>query len=111
LKGTGKGGILSVSNTDLNFGFVKNGSFSLKEVVITNAGNENITINSINTTNLNPGSQTVFHINGIPASPVSLNPGDSLTLQIKFSPANSTTYTGSFTIESTVGNKTTHLKR
>ncbi len=110
LKGTGKGGILSVSNTDLNFGFVKTGSFSLKEVVITNAGNETITINSINTTNLNPGSQTVFYINGTPTSPVSLNPGDSLTLQVKFSPENPVTYSGSFTVESTVGNKTIYVK-
>jgi len=104
LTGTGTGGVLSISNSNIDFGYVKVGSYTLIDIVLSNTGNKALTINNINTGSL--GSAFGIDL----TTPVTLNPGDSVSFKVKFSPTTTGFYTGNFIVESTAGNKTVYVK-
>lgn len=93
LSGTGTSRQLSVSVSTLAFGNVALGSNSIKTVTLTSSGTAAVTVNSAGL------SGTGFTL-AAATFPATLNPGQSLTLQVTFSPTVAGSATGSLTISS-----------
>lgn len=97
LSGTGTALQLSASPTSLSFGNVTVGTSSILPVVITNTGNQSVTI-----------SQVILAGAGFSASgltfPATLTPGQNVTLSITFAPSSAGAVTGSISVISNATN-------
>lgn len=96
LSGTGTAATspqLSVSAASLNFGNVTVGSSSTQPLTLSSTGTAPVTINSASVTG------TGFSISGA-TFPLTLKPQQTVTLQVKFQPANTGTITGQLTVSS-----------
>lgn len=85
--------VLSVSPTNLGFGTVTIGSPVTKTVTLTSTGTSSVTVNSATI------SGAGFSVSGS-SYPVTLNPKQTLTLQVKFNPTVAGTASGQLTIKS-----------
>lgn len=84
---------LSVSTTDLTFGDVNLNTPATQSVTLTSSGTSPLTINSAALTG------TGFSMSGA-AFPVTLNPGQSVSVQVQFDPTTSGAATGEITVVS-----------
>lgn len=82
---------LLLSVTSLDFGAVADGSSSTKSLTLTSNGTAALTINSASI------SGSGFSVAG-GSFPATLNPGNTVTLQIQFSPTSAASYTGSLNL-------------
>jgi len=93
--------VASFSTTSMNFGTVNLGSASTQSVTVTNTGTDPLMIESINQgankTALNGIYYQPFSETG-PIPPNTLNPGQSATYKITFSPSTVGATTGPFTL-------------
>ncbi len=98
LSGTGVASsvTLSANPTSLSFGSVNAGSSSTKSVTLTNSGNSNVTISQITVSakDLTESGVTL---------PVTLTPGQTQTMNVKFSPTAVETVSGNITVTTTQG--------
>ena len=85
---------LSLNSTSISFGSVNLNSPSTQPVVLTSTGTAAVTVNSVTV------SGTGFTITGA-TFPATLNPGQSLTLNVEFDPTTSGAATGQLSISST----------
>jgi hypothetical protein len=93
LSATGTAPQLGVSASSLSFGTVNLNSTSMKTLTLTSTGTAAVTINSATL------SGTGFTMSGI-TFPATLNPGQSLTMQVSFSPTVTGTASGTLSISS-----------
>jgi len=93
------GGSLSASNSTLNFGNVQVGSTKAMSLVLTNAGTPSTPVQILNVTVSGNG----FHASGV-TPPLTLNGGQSLTLNISFDPSAAGEASGSISVASTATN-------
>lgn len=96
LTGTGSAaptGQLSASPTSLSFGSVAIGNNPTQQVAVTNTGNAAVQISKITP------SGAGFAVSGLTA-PATLNPSDTATLSVSFTPAATGSVTGSIVITS-----------
>ena len=93
LTGTGMAGQLSVSATALDFGSVSLNTTLSKTLTLTSSGNAAVTVNPVTLTG------AAFAVSGA-TFPATLNPGQSLSLQVSFDPIATGTASGTITISS-----------
>lgn len=96
LSGTGEEATtpqLTTSAASLNFGNVTVGSSSTQPLTLTSTGTAAVTVNSASV------SGTGFTVSGA-TFPLNLNPGQTVTLQVKFDPTNTGAVTGKLAIAS-----------
>jgi hypothetical protein len=95
LSGTGVAAteLLTFSTNSIAFGNVNDGSSATLGVTITNTGNSNVTISGITV------SGTGYSLSGA-STPVTLNPTQSTTFSVIFSPTTAGSLTGSVTVTS-----------
>ena len=96
LSGTGEAvltPILTVSSSSLGFGTILDDSTAILPVTLTSTGTEAVTINSVTI------SGTDFTFAGA-AFPVTLNPQQTVTLEVTFAPTQGVVETGTLTISS-----------
>ena len=100
-------GTLSLSQTQLDYSTYPIGTTSPSQLVqLNNPGNTPITLNSYST---GTSDFAVTNYN-CPAVPFTLNPGGNCYVQVTFTPTSaSNPRTGTLTVTSTAGNKTTSL--
>ena len=91
---TTSGRALTVSPTSVNFSSVTIGWPGTRSVTLTSTGTSAVTVNSATI------SGTGFSVSGS-SFPVTLNPKQTVTLQVKFNPTVAGTATGQLTIKST----------
>jgi len=91
LSGSGTAPNVLVAPSSVDFGSVTVGSVSLREIVISNSGNADLTVSSITVTP--PFKAEV-------STPFSLQPGEKATLIVEFQPDKTGTFTGQLTIQS-----------
>lgn len=82
---------LALSSTSLDFGIVSVGSSGTQSLTVTSNGTSGLTINSATI------SGAGFSVSGA-SFPLSLTPGNSVTLQVQFSPASAGSYTGTLSL-------------
>lgn len=85
---------------DLDFGTVARGTSTTGDVTVQNVGTSALTVNGVS---MAAGSDAAFSVVPTPGTPATIQPSDSVTYQVKFSPpANSTsaTRTGTVVIQS-----------
>ena len=101
LSGTGTAGtvILSANPTSVAFGNVNAGVTSSKSVTLTNNGTGNVTISQITV------SAKDVTTSGV-ATPVTLTPGQTQTLNIAFNPTAQETVTGNISVTNSQGTNT-----
>jgi Abnormal spindle-like microcephaly-assoc'd, ASPM-SPD-2-Hydin/Protein of unknown function (DUF1573) len=87
---------LSASPTSVSFGSVNAGSSSTSSVKLTNSGNSNLTISQVTV------SAKDVTDSGL-TLPVTLTPGQSQTMSVKFSPTAAETVNGNITVTSSQG--------
>jgi hypothetical protein len=90
---------LVVSPGSLSFGNVNAGASASQNVTITNMGNSNATISQVSVSGLG------FAASGV-ATPLTLAPSQSATLNVQFSPKTPVAFSGSVAIVSTSGTAT-----
>lgn len=96
LNGTGTAATspqLSSSAAGLTFGRITDGSSSTQPLTLTSTGTSAVKINAVNVTGAD------FSVSGA-SFPLTLNPHQSVTLNVKFAPTASGTTTGALTIDS-----------
>jgi hypothetical protein len=86
-------GDLGISTTNVAFGGVPVGSSSTQTVILTNTGNNNVTLYQVNVSGVN------FSTSGI-TTPLTLSAGQSTALTIVFAPVSAGSVTGSITVVS-----------
>jgi hypothetical protein len=86
-------GQLTASSTSLSFGSVATGATSSQQVAITNTGNAAVQISKITP------SGTGFSVTGLTA-PATLNPSETVTLNVNFAPTATGSVSGSIAIVS-----------
>jgi len=98
LSGTGVASTvtLTANPTSLSFGSVNSGSSSTKSVTLTNNGNANLTISQI-TVNAKDTTQSGVSL------PVTLTPGQTQAMNVKFSPTAAETVSGNITVTNSQG--------
>ncbi len=84
---------LTVSATSLAFGSVTENTRQTKTVTLTSSGTAAVTVNAITV------AGSVFSLSNA-SFPITLNPGQSLPVQITFDPPGTSNYTGTITITS-----------
>ena len=92
--------LLAVNPTSIAFGNVTVASPASQTLTITSNGNSALTVNSASI------SGTGFSFTGA-SFPVTLNPGQSIALQVTFNPASATSYTGTLTVTSNASSNST----
>lgn len=90
-------GKLSLNQTSFNFGTVNISSSSTQTFSVTNSGNANVTISNVSV------SGAGFNASGVPTGTV-ITPGQSITLNVSFAPASTSTVTGGVTLTSNASN-------
>lgn len=91
--------ILTVSANELDFGTVLINHVATQILTLTSAGTEAVTVDSATMSGYG------FTMDGV-TLPITLNPGQSATMQVHFDPTLATSYSGSMTIASTGGTST-----
>jgi hypothetical protein len=86
-------GDLGISTTNVAFGGVPVGSSSTQTVILTNTGNNNVTLYQVNVSGVS------FSTSGI-TTPLTLSAGQSTALTIVFAPVSAGSVTGSITVVS-----------
>ncbi|HUN86508.1 MAG TPA: choice-of-anchor D domain-containing protein [Terracidiphilus sp.] len=86
--------ILSINATTISFGSVVIDSPATQSITLTSTGTSAVTVNSAST------GGTGFSISGV-NFPITLNPGQTATLNVQFDPTSSGTASGNLTISST----------
>jgi hypothetical protein len=89
--------ILNSSATALSFGNVNLSSSTTKNVTLTNAGTSSVTISSVSVNGAG------FTANGVPTGLI-LNPGQTATLAVTFSPSSAVSLTGNASVASNATN-------
>ena len=89
--------VLNSSSTALSFGSVNVSSSSTKNVTLTNAGNSSITVSSVTVNGAG------FTASGVPTGLI-LNPGQTATLAVTFSPSSAVSVTGGASVASNASN-------
>jgi hypothetical protein len=99
LSGTGMAAtaLLTTNASSLNFGNVGVGKSSTLSVVLTNAGNSNVTVSKVTV------SGAPYSTSGVSAGLI-LSPGQSATLDAIFSPTTAGSFSGSVTVASSATN-------
>ena len=99
LSGTGVASTLqlSASSTSLGFGSVNTGSSATLNVSVSNTGNSSVTISQITE------SGAGFTLTS-PTVPLTLSPGQSTSLSVKFAPSATGTFAGTVTVTSNATN-------
>jgi len=99
LSGTGMAAtaLLTSSAPNLNFGNVALGKSSALSVILTNAGNSNVTVSKVSVSNAR------YSVSGVSAGLI-LSPGQSATLDATFSPVASGSLPGTVTVTSNATN-------
>jgi hypothetical protein len=87
------GAAMSVNATSISFGSAVLNSPVAQSVTVTSTGTASLTVNSAAVTG------TGFSVSGA-TFPATLNPGQSLTLQLQFDPKTAGTYSGQLTVAS-----------
>ena len=77
------GGPAAAVTGDLDFGTVARGTSATRDVTVTNVGTEPLTITGVA---MKAGSNAAFSVLPNPGTPVTIQPSDSITYQVKFSP-------------------------
>jgi hypothetical protein len=95
--GTAASATLTTSASSLSFGNVTVGGSSVLGVTLTNAGNSNVTVSAVNV------SGATFTMSGVSAGMI-LAPGQSATLDARFSPLAAGNLAGSVTVVSNATN-------
>jgi Abnormal spindle-like microcephaly-assoc'd, ASPM-SPD-2-Hydin len=95
--GTAATAVLTTSASSLSFGNVALGKNSVLSVILTNAGNSNITVSKIS------ASGAPYSTSGVSAGLI-LTPGQSATLDAMFAPTAAGSMTGSMTVASNATN-------
>jgi hypothetical protein len=90
---------LAASPASVNFGGVAAGSSGGSSVTLTNSGNSNLTISQVKV-NAKDVTQTGVSV------PMTLTPGQSQTMNVKFSPAAAETVSGNITVTDSQGSST-----
>src|SRR4029453_7828525 len=83
--------------TTLSFGNVQTGTTGTVQQTISNSGTSAVTISSI------AAAGTGFSVNGV-TTPVTLDPGENVKFNARFSPTSNGSQTGSFTVTSDASN-------
>ncbi len=91
ITGKGKGPKICVSPQQVDFGAVLVGSTATDNLLVINCGTDNLVVNSYDFSN---GSSPPFGFATIPQSPVTLTPGDSVTVELSFAPQDYIEYEG-----------------
>jgi hypothetical protein len=89
--------LLNSSTTSLNFGNVNVGSSSVQNLTLTNSGNSNVTISSVN------ASGTGYSASGVNAN-TTLTPGQTATVNVTFAPTDGGSVSGSVSVASNASN-------
>jgi hypothetical protein len=89
--------LLNANKTTLAFGNVNIGSNSILGVILTNAGNSNVTVSNVSI------SGAGYTANGVSMGQI-LTPGQTATLNVTFTPATAVTVPGSVTVTSNATN-------
>lgn len=99
ISGTGvaAAALLNASAASLSFGNVSAGASSTQSVILTNAGNSNVTISGVSVAGAN------FAASGV-SSGLILSPGQNAALNVTFSPSAAGSLTGSVTVSSNASN-------
>ncbi|MBA3397187.1 MAG: choice-of-anchor D domain-containing protein [Deltaproteobacteria bacterium] len=97
LSGTGTQPLISVTPTTVNFGDQRTGTTGTRTVTVSNPGNENLVISS-----LQIQSSTAFSI--VEAPPITIVPGASLSLTLRFTPPTAGNFNGGLSIGTNVPN-------
>jgi hypothetical protein len=99
LSGTGMAAtaLLTTNAPSLNFGNVAVGKSSALSVILTNAGNSNVTVSKVSVSNAR------YSVSGVSAGLI-LSPGQSATLDATFSPLASGSLPGTVTVTSNATN-------
>ena len=100
--GTASAPTLSVSATSVSFGSVAVGSTASQNVTLMSSGNSSVTVSSIST------SGRGINASGL-GSAITLNPGQSASLTLKFAPTAAGSITGSVTLKSNATNSPTTI--
>jgi hypothetical protein len=98
-KASAGGPIIAVSG-DLNFGTVARGTTATRAVTVQNVGTDPLVVNGVSFT---AGSDPAFSVAPNPATPVTIQPSDSVVFTVRFSPPASSgpgTSTGTLQIQS-----------
>ena len=95
--GTAATSILTLSTSSLNFGNVAIGGSGAQSVTLTNAGNSNVTVSNVAV------SGATYSTSGVSAG-LTLTPGQSTTLDAKFSPPSAGSFPGSVAVLSNATN-------
>lgn len=90
---------LSANPTSLSFGSVNAGVASSKSVTLTNSGTANVTISQVTVSAKDVAASGV-------ATPLTLTPGQSQTMNVTFDPSAAETVSGNITVASTQGTNT-----
>lgn len=77
------GGPIIAVNGDLNFGTVARGTTATKTVTITDTGTDPLVVNGVSFTS---GSDSVFSVKPNPGVPQTLQPSDSISYTVQYSP-------------------------
>ncbi|MGH9351473.1 MAG: beta strand repeat-containing protein [Terriglobia bacterium] len=102
LSGTGATMQVALSPSSLNFGSVTVGASSAQGVILSNAGTAPVTVSQATVTGAG------FSLSGLPL-PLSLAAGQSVTLQVNFTPTTAGNAAGSISIVSSAANSPTVL--
>ncbi|HVG19011.1 MAG TPA: choice-of-anchor D domain-containing protein, partial [Blastocatellia bacterium] len=86
--------VISVSQSSINFGSVRSTQTATRTITITNAGGSDLVVSNI----INP--LPPFSIVNRPATPFTIQPGQSRNLTVQFAPTSVQRFVGSFTIQS-----------
>ena len=92
LSGSGVQGQLTANPSSANFGNVSTGNSNSQTITLTNGGSATVTVSQANVTG--PG----FSTTGMPALPMSINPGANKTFNIVFAPTATGSVTGTVTL-------------
>ncbi|HLY42192.1 MAG TPA: choice-of-anchor D domain-containing protein [Terracidiphilus sp.] len=95
---------LAVSSTSVSFGNVNVGQSTTKTITLTSTGTSPVTISSLSV------AGSLFGASGV-TTPLTLNPGQTATLTLSFSPNGGSNFTGTLTIagNSSTGNATVNM--
>ena len=100
LSGTGTAGTLFLPQSELNFDKVPLDSQVVKEIVLSNSGNDMLIIDSLNIVGQNPDSIVFDFTDEKPITPVILEPDSDLLVQIGFMPLKAGIVTAQLLIKS-----------
>ncbi len=103
LSATGTAPVLSVSTISLDYGAITVGTNSDQNITLSNTGNEILTINTLSI----PGSSGFSVVGAV--LPISISPGSSQPITVRFSPTDVVSYSSALSIQSNGGNQTVNL--